>query len=87
MTNKPHKAADAKADAVMRPTRPMWHPDKADEADEADAEANEADGAIDANKANAAEEANVISKIVAANKAILIDEDAFDKVIEAKGHG
>ena len=87
MTNKPHKAADAKADAVMRPTRPMWHLDEADEADEADAKADEADSAVDANEANAAKEANVINKIVAANEAILIDKDAFNKVVEAKGHG
>ncbi len=39
-----------------------------------------------------AKEANVISKIVAADKAILINEvivvheAAFDKVVEAKGH-
>ncbi len=87
MTNKPHKAADAKADVVMQPTRPMWHLDKADKADEADAEADEADGANDANKANAAKEANVIGKIVAADEAILINEDVFNKVVEAKGHG
>ncbi len=87
MTNKPNKAADAKADAVMWPTRPMWHLDEADKADEADAKADEADGAVYANKANAAKAANVIGKIVAANKAILIDEDAFNKVVEAKGHG
>ncbi len=49
--------------------------------------ANKADGAIDANKANAAEEANVIGKIVAADEAILINKDAFDKVVEAEGHG
>ncbi len=87
MTNKPDEAADAKADAVMRPTRPMWHLDKADEADEADAKADEADGAVDANKANAAKEANVIGKIIVADEAILIDEDAFYKIVEAKGHG
>ncbi len=87
MTNKPHEAADAKADAVMWPTRPMWHLDEADEADEADAKANETDGAVDANEANAAKEANVISKIVSANEAILINKDAFDEVVEAKGHG
>jgi hypothetical protein len=50
-------------------------------------EANKADGAVDANKANAAEEANVIGKIIAADEAILIEEDAFDEVVEAKGHG
>ncbi len=87
MTNEPDEAADAKADAVMWPTRPMWHLDEADKADEADAKADEADGAIDANEANAAEEANVIGKIVAADGAILINKDAFDKVVEAKGHG
>ncbi len=87
MTNKPDKAADAKADAVMQPTRPMWHLDEADEADEADAKANEADGAVDVNKANAAKEANVIGKIIAADEAILIDKDTFDEVVEAKGHG
>ncbi len=87
MTNKPDEAADAKADAVMRPTRPMWHLDEADEADEADAKAHEADGAVDANEANAAEEANVIGEIVAADEAILINEDAFDEVVEAEGHG
>ncbi len=51
------------------------------------------------NEANVAKEANVISKIVAADEAILINkvivvheailinEDAFDKVVEAKGNG
>ncbi len=87
MTNEPNQAADAKADAVMRLTRPMWHLDKADKADETDAKADEADGAVDANEANAAEEVNVIDKIVAADEAILINKDAFDKVVEAKGHG
>ncbi len=48
--------------------------------------ANKADGAVDANKANAAEEANVIGEIVMADKAILINKDAFDEVIEAEGH-
>ena len=87
MTNKPDKAADAKADAVMQPTRPMWHLDEADKADEADAEADEADGVVDASEANAAKEANVIGEIVATDEAIVIDKDAFDKVVEAKGHG
>ncbi len=87
MTNKPDEAADAKADAVMRPMRLMWHLDEADKANEADAKADEADGAVDANEANAAKEANVIGKIVVADKAILIDEDAFDKVVEAEDHG
>ncbi len=48
---------------------------------------NKADGAADANKANAAEEANAIGKIVAADKAILINKDAFGEVVEAEGHG
>ncbi len=87
MTNKPDEAADAKADAVMRPTRPMWHLDEADKADEADAKADEADGAVDPNEANAAEEANVIGEIVAADKAILINKEAFDEFVEAEGHG
>ncbi len=87
MTNKPDKAADAKADVVMWPTRLMRHLDEADEADEADARADEADGAVDTNKANAAKEANVTGKIVAANEAILIDEDVLNEVVEAKGHG
>jgi hypothetical protein len=69
--------ADKAYDAVM--------PAEAD-ADKTN-EANKADGAIDANKANAAEEANVIGKIIAADEAILIEEDAFDEVVEAKGHG
>ncbi len=58
---------------------------------EADADetnkADKADGVVDSNKANAVKEANVIGKIVAADEAILIDEDAFDEVVEAEGHG
>ncbi len=69
--------ADEAYDAVM--------PAEAD-ADETN-EANKADGAVDANKAIAAEETDVIGKIVAADEAILIDEDAFDEVVEAEGHG
>ncbi len=38
------------------------------------------------NKANVAKESNVIGKIVVADKAILINKDAFDEVVEAKGH-
>ncbi len=87
MTNKPHEAADAKADAMMRPTRPMWHLDEATEADEADADADEADGVVGTSKDNAAEEANVIGNIIAADEAILINKDAFDEVVEAEGHG
>ncbi len=62
--------ADEAYDAVM--------PAKAN-ADETN-EADKADGAIDANKANATKEVNVIGKIVAANEAILINKDAFDKI-------
>ncbi len=69
--------ADKAYDAVMPAEA------NADETSKAD----KADGAVDANKANAAEEANVIGKIVAAHEAILINKDAFDEVVEAKGHG
>ncbi len=31
VANKPDEAADAEADAMMRPMRPMWHIDEADE--------------------------------------------------------
>ncbi len=69
--------ADEAYDAVM--------PAEAN-ADKTD-EANKTDGAVDANKTNAAKEANVIGEIVAANEAILIEEDAFNEVVEAEGHG
>ncbi len=69
--------ADEAYDAVM--------PAEVD-ADETN-EADKADDAVDANKANAAKEANVIGKFVAADDAILINKDAFDKVVESEGHG
>ena len=52
VANKPDEAADAKADAMMRPMRPMWH---IDEAYEAEAEANKADAIDEADNANKAE--------------------------------
>ena len=52
VANKPNEAADAEADAMMWPMRPMWH---IDEAYEAEAKANKADAIDEADNADKAE--------------------------------
>ncbi len=52
VVNTPDEAADAKADVMMPPMRPMWH---IDEAYEAEVEANKADAIDEADNTNEAE--------------------------------
>ena len=52
VANKPDEAADAEADGMMRPMRPMWH---IDEAYETEVEANKADAINEADNTNKAE--------------------------------
>ena len=52
VANKSDEAADAKADAMMRPMRSMWH---IDEVYETEADANKADAINEADNVNEAE--------------------------------